>query len=136
MFGKRENSSTSFGSSPMSMVNMIEKGTTVTGDIESAASLRIDGHLKGNLITKEKLVLGPTGMIEGIISCKDAEISGTIKGTIESAGLLSFTATANVSGDIHYNQFASEPGALVNGTLSHKKTGGAKELAQSLTYNT
>ena len=40
--------------------NNIGKGTSIVGDIETYGNIRIDGRVKGNITTKNKLVLGPS----------------------------------------------------------------------------
>ena len=47
-------------------VNMIGAGTVITGDICSKGDIRVDGTLKGSVITEGKVVLGKDGVIEGL----------------------------------------------------------------------
>ena len=74
--------------SDASSVNLIGGGTKITGDINSAGDVRIDGHLNGNLVTNGKFVLGPNGLIEGNITCVNADLSGEVKGTINVSEML------------------------------------------------
>ncbi len=46
-------------------INLISNGTDITGDVKSNGDIRIDGTLKGNLNTKGKVVIGPTGKVSG-----------------------------------------------------------------------
>jgi len=61
-----------------SVINIIGNGTKITGDIETNGDIRIDGNLKGNIITKGKIVIGETGNIEGTIECENSDISERI----------------------------------------------------------
>ena len=70
-------------------INTIGSGTTINGDITSKSDIRIDGVLKGSVVTDGKVVLGEAGIIEGDVSCKDADIAGTIKAKISVSQLLS-----------------------------------------------
>ena len=90
-------------------VNMIGAGTVITGDVFSKGDIRVDGTLKGSVITEGKVVLGREGIIEGDIECKDADISGTIKAKISVSQLLSLKATAKLNGDIITNKLSIEP---------------------------
>ena len=63
-------------------INLISNGTDITGDIKSTGDIRIDGTLSGNLSTKGKVVIGPTGKVKGEIICKNSEVSGSIEGKI------------------------------------------------------
>lgn len=97
-------------------VNIIGAGTVIEGDIKSDGDIRVDGTLNGSLITKGKLVLGPTGMVEGEVSCQNADISGTINGKIKVTELLSLKTTSKLSGDITTNKLSIEPGANFSGS--------------------
>ncbi|MEW6467793.1 MAG: polymer-forming cytoskeletal protein [Bacteroidota bacterium] len=99
-------------------VNIIGAGTSIIGDITTNGDIRIDGSLNGTLIVKGKLVLGPTGVIEGEIGCQNADISGTIKGKINVSELLSLKSTAKTNGDIITNKLSIEPGANFSGSCS------------------
>ena len=58
MFNKKEE-----GASNPKAMNQLGAGTSITGNIESDADIRIDGKLHGNLHTKGKLVLGSNAII-------------------------------------------------------------------------
>lgn len=97
-------------------INIISKGTKITGNIVADGDIRIDGELKGNISAKGRLVVGATGSIEGEIACNNIEVSGAIKGKIKADELLSLKATSRVSGDIVLGKLSVEPGAEFTGT--------------------
>lgn len=99
-------------------VNLIGAGTSIEGDIQATSDIRIDGTLKGTINTKGKLVVGPSGNIEGEITCQQADISGNVRGKIVVAELLALKATAKLSGEITVGKLAIDPGADFSGTCS------------------
>jgi cytoskeletal protein CcmA (bactofilin family) len=99
-------------------VNIIGAGTFIEGDITTNGDMRIDGSLTGTINVKGKLVVGPSGMVEGEIICQNADISGTIKGKIGVAELLSLKSSSKLNGDIITNKIAIEPGAAFSGSCS------------------
>jgi len=99
-------------------INIIGAGTQITGEISSNGDIRIDGKLKGNLITKGKLVVGPTGIIEGDVNCKNSDVSGKIDGKVIVSELLSLKSTAKIHGDLVTNKLSIEPGAILTGTCN------------------
>ncbi len=125
-------------------VNIIGAGTVIEGDIKSEGDIRIDGTLNGSLITKGKLVLGTTGMVDGEVSCQNGDISGTITGKIKVAELLSLKATSKLSGDITTNKLSIEPGANFSGSCAmagsvpniniSNGSGGAEKSEKSAAY--
>jgi len=101
---------------PPQSANLIQAGTSITGDIESNGNIRIDGNLKGTINAGGKVILGSTGTVEGEIICINADIEGKVNGTIRVKELLSFKATALVTGEIYTDKLAIEPGARFTGT--------------------
>ncbi|MDF2437747.1 MAG: cell shape determination protein CcmA [Bacteroidota bacterium] len=99
-------------------VNIVGAGTFIEGDITTNGDMRIDGSLTGSINVKGKLVVGPSGSIEGEIICQNADISGTVKGKIGVAELLSLKSSSKLSGDIITNKIAIEPGAVFSGSCS------------------
>ncbi len=99
-------------------INLIGNGTSIVGDIKSNGDVRIDGILNGNISISGKLVVGPTGKIEGNVLCQNADISGDIKGKINVSELLILKASAKLIGDIITGKISIEPNATFTGTCS------------------
>ncbi len=99
-------------------INLIGMGTSIKGDIESSGDIRIDGNLKGNLITKGKVVLGATGTVKGEIVSKNSDVEGKIDGKITANELLTLKSTSVINGDIIARQLAIEPGAKFTGNCN------------------
>ena len=99
-------------------INIIGKGTKITGDITSAGDIRIDGLLTGNITISGKLVLGPHGMVDGNITSVNAELEGEVKGTVNISETLSLKASAKINGDIITSKLMIEPGALFTGSCN------------------
>ena len=80
--------------------------------------VRIDGILKGSVKTEGKLVVGSSGVVEGDVTCSNADISGEIKAKITVSQLLSLKSTSKLNGDIVTNKLSIEPGATFSGSCS------------------
>ncbi len=96
-------------------INLISNGTDITGDIKSSGDIRIDGSLTGNLNTKGKVVIGPTGKVTGEVICKNSEVSGIVEGRISVSQLLNLKASSKILGDIATSKLSIEPGAKFTG---------------------
>jgi cytoskeletal protein CcmA (bactofilin family) len=103
-------------------INLISNGTDITGDIKSNGDIRIDGSLTGNLNTKGKVVIGPTGRINGEVTCKNSEVSGIIEGKIIVGQLLNLKASSKILGDIVTAKLAIEPGSRFTGSCNMSDT--------------
>jgi len=112
----KEKSTTSTVSVPSGVggLNSLVQGTKVTGEIQAESDIRIDGHLNGKLICKAKVIIGPTGNIEGSIRCENALIEGSFDGNLIVTGLLQIKENAKVSGEIQTSKLIVAPGAIFN----------------------
>ena len=95
--------------------NHINKGTVITGDIETFGNIRIDGRIKGDIRSQAKVALGPSAVVEGNIFAQNADIEGEVKGNIEVIELLQLHATGTIQGDISTGKLQIAAGASFNG---------------------
>jgi cytoskeletal protein CcmA (bactofilin family) len=118
MFNNKSNTPMRNSAPDSGTVNIIGSGTSIEGDVVSGGDIRIDGSLKGTLRTRGKLVVGPTGSIEGEVSCQNADVSGNIRGKVNVTELLSLKGSAKINGEISTGKLAVEPGADFSGSCS------------------
>ncbi|HMJ46144.1 MAG TPA: polymer-forming cytoskeletal protein [Ferruginibacter sp.] len=95
--------------------SMIGAGTNITGHLDTNGDVRIDGTLKGNIYGKAKVLIGPMGVVEGDIHCREANIMGQVTGCIKVMELLHLKGKAAVAGDIHTAKLLIEPSVNFNG---------------------
>ena len=100
---------------PVGANSIIGSGTTITGDIESNGDIRIDGILRGNLVARSKILIGPEGIVEGDITGQQADILGKVSGCIKVEDLLHLRGKAMVNGDIYAGKLQIEPTTSFNG---------------------
>ncbi|WP_423129479.1 bactofilin family protein [Gaoshiqia sp. Z1-71] len=99
-------------------INLIGKGTSITGDIHSEGDIRIDGELNGNLKCLGRVVVGDTGKVSGEIHCKNCEVSGYLKGKLVIEQLLSLKSSSKVHGEINTGKLSIEPGSVFTGSCA------------------
>jgi cytoskeletal protein CcmA (bactofilin family) len=95
--------------------SLIGAGTSLKGDISSNGDLRIDGKLVGNIDCTAKVVIGANGVVEGDISGQQADIMGTVTGSIKVKDLLQLKSSCVVSGNLYASKLQIEPAATFNG---------------------
>ncbi len=105
--------------------NRIVAGTKIKGEVNSDADFRIDGEIEGTIQTSGRLVVGKTGVIKGNIICTNADVEGTINGTLVVKSTLSLKTTAAIEGEVQTDKLAIEPGAVFNVTCKMGVKGGA-----------
>ncbi|MEN9303425.1 MAG: hypothetical protein RL264_1854 [Bacteroidota bacterium] len=100
--------------------NKITNGTTISGDIQTASNILIEGEVKGNVICGGKVHIGVTGRIIGNINCTNAEFEGYLEGELNIENLLSLKSTAKIKGNIQTVKLHIEEGAYFEGSCSMK----------------
>ncbi|MCC7246027.1 MAG: polymer-forming cytoskeletal protein [Saprospiraceae bacterium] len=95
-------------------LNALVKGTSVEGSIKCESDLRVDGTIKGKLNCAAKVIIGPTGAVEGEIKCQNAVIEGKFKGVLQVSELLNIRETADVDGEISTGKLLVQSGAKFN----------------------
>ena len=128
MFGSRKpeektvttNRTTSTIISDSNALNSLVKGTFVEGHISAESDIRVDGTIKGTLVCQAKVIIGPSGFIEGEIKCQNAVIEGKFFGKLRVADMLSVKETAEIIGDVHTDKLMVQSGAVFNVTCNMK----------------
>jgi len=120
MFGSKKKETTATKSVAPSgasnSLNSLVKGTKVEGTISSENDIRIDGTIVGTLTCKAKVIIGPSGVIEGDVKCENAVIEGKFDGNLSVNQLLTVKETAEVHGDVNTNKLLVQSGATFNVT--------------------
>ncbi|MFK7806662.1 MAG: polymer-forming cytoskeletal protein [Saprospiraceae bacterium] len=124
MFGSKKketntSNSTRTVSSPGShSLNTLVHGTVVEGAIKAESDIRVDGVIKGSLNCSAKVIIGPTGHVDGEIRCKNAVIEGKFDGNLHVSELLNIRESAVINGDVKTNQLIVQSGAIFNVTCA------------------
>lgn len=114
MFNKEKTSAYSEKSYSNS-ATLISSGTTLKGDVRSENDLRIDGTIHGNVYSSAKIIVGPSGFVEGNIEGANADITGKVTGNISVKELLQLRGESNVQGNIAATKLQIDPTAMFNG---------------------
>jgi cytoskeletal protein CcmA (bactofilin family) len=102
---------------------LISRDTTITGNIQFAGSLDIEGTVQGNIEAKSGKdavvrVLGK-GRVEGEVRAPSIVINGMVEGDVHAGKQLQLASKATVEGNVYYTQVEMSVGAAVNGRMQH-----------------
>ena len=104
--------------------SLVGISTNIDGHIRFKGGLRIDGHIKGNVIAHDSessmLVISEHAQIEGDVHAAHVIINGTVLGAVHSSDILELQPKGNITGNIHYKTLEMHPGAVISGTLIHQ----------------
>ena len=93
----------------------LDKGTNVTGELEFAGTLRIDGNFQGSIATTDNLVIGEHAVVHADIKVGEIEIHGQFFGRIEAKNRIEIFPSGRVRGDLHTPTLCVNPGAVLDG---------------------
>jgi cytoskeletal protein CcmA (bactofilin family) len=115
---KEENKKNEAVSTVSGSNNSIVTGTKLEGTINANSDIRIDGELVGKLFCKGRVIIGPSGMVDGEVDCQNAIIEGKFTGNLKVSELLTLKENATISGDIKTDKINIQTGASFNGKCS------------------
>jgi cytoskeletal protein CcmA (bactofilin family) len=95
----------------------LDKGTNVTGELEFAGTLRIDGNFHGSIGTGDILVIGEHAVVHADIKAGEVEIHGQLFGRIEAKRRVEIHATGRVRGDIQTPVLSMAAGSVLDGRI-------------------
>jgi cytoskeletal protein CcmA (bactofilin family) len=107
------------------ITTLLGKDTRVTGDVEFAGGLHLDGTIVGNVMAAEEagdgasLSVSEGGVVEGSVRAPEVVLNGTVKGDVTATRRVELGPTAKVVGNVVYHLIEMEIGAEVNGKLVH-----------------
>ena len=89
--------------------HVLEGTLTLTG------TFRIDGHVKGNIISEQTVILGENAKVEGQIEGNRVVISGHFDGVIFARGRVEIQPKGVVTGEVHSPCLVIDPGGIFDG---------------------
>jgi cytoskeletal protein CcmA (bactofilin family) len=95
----------------------LDKGTNMTGELEFAGTLRIDGNFHGSISTDDNLIVGEHAVVHADIKAGELEVHGQIFGTVEAVRVVEIFASGRVRGDIRTPVLRVNGGAMLDGSI-------------------
>jgi len=99
-------------------INLIGSGSEVEGTLRSSTDVRVNGKILGDLIVQGKVIIADKGSVEGTVTAKNADIAGTIRGSLTIEERLVLKSTAKIDAAIRTGRLVVEEGAQFEGSCS------------------
>jgi cytoskeletal protein CcmA (bactofilin family) len=96
---------------------VVGRGISVQGTVQDAERLVVEGTVEASMIHATELAISPGGIFKGEIEVEDAEIAGTIDGTLTARGALLVRATGKVLGTARCRRLQVEDGGQITGHM-------------------
>jgi cytoskeletal protein CcmA (bactofilin family) len=96
-------------------ITLLGKGVNFKGIVSFNGTVRVDGHIEGEIHTTGTLIVGEHAVIEGIVSVGILMNSGKINGTITASEKIHILNPGVLVGDIRTPVIAIEEGSRFHG---------------------
>jgi cytoskeletal protein CcmA (bactofilin family) len=98
-------------------------GSQFEGKLLFDEIVRLDGTFRGEITSKDTLIVGKTADLQAEVSVGTLILSGRFKGNIKAATRVELRAPATVEGAIDTPVLVVDEGVLMNSTLTMKREG-------------
>lgn len=116
---------------------VVGRGISVQGTVQDAERLVVEGTVEASMVHATELAVSAGGVFKGGAEVEDAEIAGTMDGSLTVRGSLIVRATGKVLGTAHCHRLQVEDGGQINGRIEMlaepvrlKSTGDVLEAAE------
>jgi cytoskeletal protein CcmA (bactofilin family) len=96
---------------------VVGRGISVQGTVQDAERLVVEGTVEATMIHATELSIAPGGVVKGEIEVEDAEIAGTIDGTLTARGNLMIRGTGRLLGTARCRRLQVEDGGQITGRM-------------------
>ncbi len=124
MFNHKKNNAMSVSAHTANINTLIGEGCQIKGDMSAKNSIKIEGHIQGNLSIDGSVIIGEKGVVQGDVRCADLIVFGRLEGNI-NAHQLQLKQTAQTQGNIEVQTLQIDPGAVYQGTILMKVHAGS-----------
>jgi cytoskeletal protein CcmA (bactofilin family) len=93
----------------------MDEGTEFHGELRFRDTFRIDGRLKGRIVSDNTLIVGESGHVEAEIDCGVVSIRGTVSGRVQGRQRIELLAGSRVQATLVSPKLLVEEGAFFQG---------------------
>lgn len=102
----------------------LSAGLVIDGNLSSEGSIRIDGHVRGRVVSKTSVELGPTGAVSSDVEAKRVIVAGSVDGNVTGTERVDLLAGAKLTGDVRAQRLTIADGASFRGKVDMEVGGG------------
>jgi cytoskeletal protein CcmA (bactofilin family) len=111
---------------------VVGRGISVQGTVQDAERLVVEGTVEATMIHATELSIAPGGVFKGEVEVEEAEIAGTIDGTLTARGALVIRSTGRVLGTARCRRLQVEDGGHITGRMEMITDQAKSELPRPL----
>jgi len=96
--------------------SVIGKGTEFEGTIRTKETFRVEGFVKGHIISEGTLIIGNGGKVDGRIDAADILVGGEAYGELYATNKVEANSSGRIYGNIHTKGLIVDERAIFEGT--------------------
>ena len=93
----------------------MDEGTEFNGELRFRDTFRVDGRVKGKIVSDNTLIVGETGHVEADIDCGVVSIRGSVSGRVQGRQKIELLAGSKVQATLVSPRLVIEEGAFFQG---------------------
>lgn len=94
---------------------LLQKGTNFEGKLTFEGAMRIGGKFKGEIFSRDVLIIDETANVEANIEANEVILTGTLRGNIYAKTKVSMRPPANFKGTVTTATLAINDGVIFEG---------------------
>ena len=103
------------GLSAEELNGFMDQGTEFEGELRFKDTFRIDGSVKGRIVSDNTLIVGESGRVDADIECGVVSIRGTVTGRVHGRERIELLAGSRVQATLVSPKLLIEDGAFFQG---------------------
>ncbi len=107
------------------VVTIIGSGTTVTGEVKSKGTIRVEGVINGRIHCDDTIIVQESGHVKADLVAGQVIINGEVNGNVFAHDRLEVTAKGKLIGDITAPRISIADGVMFEGKCTMKAPGQA-----------
>lgn len=93
----------------------LDEGTEVSGELRFRDVLRVDGRVKGRIVSDNTLIVGESGQVDAEIDCAVVSIRGRVSGQVHARQRIELLSGCRVQATLISPKLVIEDGAFFQG---------------------
>jgi cytoskeletal protein CcmA (bactofilin family) len=109
------------------ILSILGEGVELSGELRFTNGLRVDGAIRGKLVSEGTLQIGPKGRVDAEMEVRRVSINGEFHGTIHAAERIEIHRDGHVYGDLFTPCLIIEAGAMFEGRCNMSEQAAKRE---------
>ncbi len=94
----------------------IGANTKIEGTLEAKNSIRIDGHIEGDITQADGVIVGENASVNGNINARIIIVGGKVNGNLSAIHNIEILSKAEIHGDMQSSVLSVAEGAIIEGS--------------------